>query len=264
MSNPPHVKEPSRHAATGANGPTSKPGHLRSFGRRRGRPLSPRQSELMAKWLPRVSVDLASPAPQDLTNLFEPPVRKVAIEIGFGGGEHLVWQARQDPTVGFIGCEPFEDGVAKVVTAMETHGLTNIRLHMDDARDLLSWAPDAAFAAAYVLFPDPWPKARHVKRRLISAAFLTSLARTMATGARLRVATDIPDYLRTALVAFRACSEQFEWSASSPADWRDRPDDWPQTRYEQKAIREGRRCYYLSFKRRAISEPGSVPAGHVE
>ncbi|MEO1205196.1 MAG: tRNA (guanosine(46)-N7)-methyltransferase TrmB [Pseudomonadota bacterium] len=237
--------------------PARKAEPLRSFGRRKGRPLSPKQAALMAELLPRLQLDLSSPPPAVLTELFNDtdggplarPVTQVALEIGFGGSEHLIAQARKNPDTGFVGCEPFEDGVAKAVTAIDEHNLRNVRLWPDDARKIFDWAPAQSFSAAYILFPDPWPKARHLKRRLINADFLVDLSKKLQPGAPLRVATDIGDYLRTTLISVHQ-SECFEWRASRPTDWRTRPDDWPPTRYEAKALREGRRCYYLTFHRR--------------
>jgi tRNA (guanine-N7-)-methyltransferase len=170
------------------------------------------------------------------------------LEIGFGGGEHLIWQARENPNVQLIGCEPFEDGVIKVLTAIEAEGLGNIRLHMGDARDVLRALPDASIARAFILFPDPWPKRKHQKRRLINAHLLGMLARVMTPGGELRFATDIGDYARSALLAFRT-EPRFCWQAASPQDWRIRPADWPPTRYEAKAGREGRLRYYFRFRR---------------
>lgn len=224
------------------------PAELRSFGRRRGRTLSPRQQQLMDDVLPRLQPDLSKPPPPLLTGLYNPGVEMVWLEIGFGGAEHLVWQAEHNPGVGFIGCEPFEDGVAKALVAIDEKPLSNVLLHPDDARDLLRWLPEASIDRAFILFPDPWPKKRHVKRRLISPHLLDLLARVMRPGAELRIGTDIGDYLRTILIAFQR-ETRFHWTANSPTDWRNRPADWPQTRYEQKAMREGRRCYYLSFIR---------------
>ena len=221
---------------------------LRSFGRRRGRKLSVRQSALWHDQLPKVAVNLNEPAPQSLTSLFPSEVSSVWLEIGFGGGEHLVWQAQQNPTAGLIGCEPFEDGVVKVLDAIETHALGNIRVHADDARDLLRWLPDASLARAFVLFPDPWPKRKHLKRRLVNASLLASLARVLRPGAELRLGTDIADYARTMLMAAQG-EPRFRWTATTANDWRIRPADWPQTRYEAKAVREGRRSCYLLFKR---------------
>lgn len=224
-------------------------GDLRSFGRRRGRTPSPRQQDLLDRVLPGLELDLKTPPPADLRELFHDSVTSLAIEIGFGGGEHLLWQAGHDPQTGYIGCEPFEDGVIKVLSGIEDAGLANIRLHADDARDVLRWLPPASLDAAYVLFPDPWPKVRHRKRRLVNPQTLDLLARVLKPGARLRLGTDIADYARTMLIALDKV-EKFAWNAASPADWRDRPADWPPTRYEQKALREGRRCYFFTLHRR--------------
>lgn len=223
-------------------------GELRSFGRRRGRVLSPRQQRLMAEVLPTLQPDLSRPVRGPIGSLYNPSLAQVWLEIGFGGAEHLIWQAEHNPGVGFIGCEPFEDGVAKALIGIEEKGLSNIRLHPDDARNLLRWLPENSIDRAFILFPDPWPKKRHAKRRLISPHLLDLLARVMRPGAELRIGTDIGDYLRTILIAFQGQS-RFRWSARTPSDWRHRPADWPPTRYEHKAVREGRRCYYLSFLR---------------
>jgi tRNA (guanine-N7-)-methyltransferase len=221
---------------------------LRSYGRRRGRRPSARQAALLLHELPRVALKLSVAPPARLSEIFVPPVDEVWLEIGFGGGEHLLWQARANPRVGLIGCEPFEDGVVKALSAIEQEELANIRLHADDARPLLRWLPDAAIARAFILFPDPWPKKRHQKRRLVSAATLGGLARIMRPGAELRIATDIGDYARWILLAVRQ-QRSFAWSAAGPRDWRERSADWPSTRYEQKALREGRRCSYFRFRR---------------
>lgn len=223
------------------------PDELRSFGRRRARRLSPRQQELLETVLPRVAVvrrdgsievaDADGDRPQWL-------------EIGFGGGEHLIWQARANPDVHIVGCEPFIDGVVKVLTAIEEQALGNISVHDDDVRPLLRACPDARFERVFVLFPDPWPKRRHLKRRLINDALLDALARTMTPGAELRIATDIDDYARTILLNVSG-HPMFEWQARRAADWRERPADWPQTRYEQKAGLAGRRAYYFRFRRRS-------------
>lgn len=235
-----------------SGGSQASVGDLRSFGRRRGRKASDRQRALLETLLPRVAVDVARLAADPASGLIELFVAKreqIWLEIGFGGGEHLVWQARSHPQVGIIGCEPFEDGVVKVLDAIDGGGLDNVRVLAEDARPLLRALPSASIDRAFILFPDPWPKRRHQKRRLVQPLLVAELARVMKSGAQLRIATDIGDYARTALLA--VCGNpQFAWTASSPGDWRARPDDWPQTRYEQKAVREGRRSYYFQFCRR--------------
>lgn len=230
-----------------------KPAHprateIRSFGRRHGRKLSARQDHLLADLLPRVTVDLLEPAPTDLKAAFPAGTAAVWLEIGFGGAEHLVWQAERNPSVGLIGCEPFEEGVVKALAAIEAGGLGNVRLFADDVRPLLRWLPEASLSRVFMLFPDPWPKRRHQKRRLFSPDLLHLLARAMVPGAELRLATDIGDYARTALLAV-ARTPAFRWTAEVPGDWRVRPADWPGTRYEAKAGREGRRCYFFRFVR---------------
>lgn len=231
--------------------PTSE---LRSYGRRKGRKATPRQAKLLRELLPRVSVDLTAPSGRSasggrLDGRESPDAKKsVFLEIGFGGGEHLIWQAQHNPNVRLIGCEPFEDGVVKVLDAIEQQHISNIQLYMGDARDVLRWLPEASIDRAFILFPDPWPKRKHQKRRLVNSSTLALLARVMRPGAELRFGTDIGDYARSALEAFHN-EKRFEWQADTPADWRVRPADWPQTRYEMKAHREGRVCYYFRFRR---------------
>lgn len=222
-------------------------GDLRSFGRRRGRKLSGRQERLMSELLPSVSVD--PDQEYNVHALFGEGVADVWLEIGFGGAEHLLWQAKANPGVGLIGCEPFEEGVVKALTGIADGGLQNVRLYSDDARAILRWLPEGALARVFVLFPDPWPKVRHRKRRLITPGFVDLVARVLRSGGELRFATDIGDYARTALEAL-AHDDRLVWKASGPQDWRARPDDWPQTRYEAKAIREGRPRYFFRFLRR--------------
>lgn len=226
---------------------------LRTYGRRRGHGLSARQEGLLSTVLPRVGLDLSRPCPPDAGALFSPPVRETWLEIGFGGGEHLVWQAQSRTDVGLIGCEPFIDGVVKVLDVVERTGAPNIRIHADDARLVLRWLPPASIARAFVLFPDPWPKKRHHKRRLLVPATLAMLARVMPPGAELRFASDIESYVESALVAI-AEEGSFEQTAQSLAEPRLRPADWPSTRYEAKALAAGRQSVYLRFRRR---QPGS-------
>jgi tRNA (guanine-N7-)-methyltransferase len=212
---------------------------LRSYGRRRGRKPSERQAALLQNVLPRVALDLEK-SPEFAEDVW--------LEIGFGGGEHLIWEAERHPNVPFIGCEPFEDGVIKVLDQIEMQHLDAIRVHMGDARDVLRWLPEASVSRAFVLFPDPWPKRKHQKRRLVNVQTLALLARVMRIGGELRFATDIGDYARSALEAFGR-EPRFSWIVQRPSDWRVRGADWPGTRYEAKAAREGRRCYYFRFRR---------------
>jgi tRNA (guanine-N7-)-methyltransferase len=186
--------------------------------------------------------------PQDARRLFAPATSAVWLEIGFGGAEHLIWQAQRNPDVGLIGCEPFEDGLVKALTAIDEGGLGNLRLLGDDVRPLLRWLPEGSISRVFMLFPDPWPKKRHQKRRLFSPDLLGLLGRVMVPGGELRLATDIGDYARTALLA-AAGTPLFRWTAERPADWRVRGPDWPATRYEAKAAREGRKSYFFCFVR---------------
>ncbi len=232
-----------------------EPPELRSFGRRRGRKRSARQQALLGEVLPRFALDLKDACPRSLSTLFPVPTSVVWLEIGFGGAEHLIWQARHNPETGILGCEVFDDGVVKAVSAIEEHAVANIRISTHDARDVLRWLPDASLQRVFILFPDPWPKKRHEKRRLISRGLLDRLACVMAPGAELRVATDVGDYARAILFAAGAHSA-FAWQAASPQDWRERRPDWPETRYEAKARREGRRCYFFRFLR--TSSPAAI------
>lgn len=221
---------------------------LRSYGRRKGRKATPRQTKLLSELLPRVSVDLTAPSGRLPEGESKGANKQVLLEIGFGGGEHLVWQAKHNANTTLIGCEPYEDGVIKVLDVIDRERIENIRLHMGDARDVLRWLPEASIDRAFILFPDPWPKRKHQKRRLVNVATLDLLARILRPGAELRFGTDIGDYARSALEAF-AQERRFVWQAEGPSDWRVRPDDWPETRYEAKAHREGRLCYYFRFRR---------------
>ena len=222
---------------------------LRSFGRKRGRKLSRRQSKLVTDVLPRWQIDLERVAqPGELGKLFDPPVQEVWLEIGFGGGEHLLHQALAHPDVGIIGCEPFLDGVVKVLSTIVNLQIGNIRLHPDDVRPLIRALPEGSLSRVFILYPDPWPKARHAKRRLVSTQFLGLLSRAMTPGAELRIATDIPAYARSVVLAAHQ-SASLHWTARSADDWRVPWADWPGTRYETKAKREGRRPIYLTYRK---------------
>jgi tRNA (guanine-N7-)-methyltransferase len=211
---------------------------LRSYGRRRGRKPSARQAALLREALPRFAFDPAA----------RPEAAQTWLEIGFGGGEHLLSQARRNPHALIIGCEPYEDGVIKVLSAIESEGLKNIRVHMGDVRDVLRQFAPGLLDRAFILFPDPWPKRKHRKRRLVNSLLLELLARALKPKAELRIATDIGDYARTMLEAFRM-EPRFVWQAESPDDWRAQPADWVETKYESKATEAGRRRYYFRFLR---------------
>jgi len=222
---------------------------LRSYGRRKGKALSARKERLLQDLLPRLRPDLQGPPPGLLRDLFPMPVREVWLEIGFGSGEHLLWQAEHHKDVGFIGCETFINGLASLLGAIETKGLPNIRVHDGDAREALGWLPDRSVGRVFILFPDPWPKKRQLKRRLISAETVSEFARVLTPGGELRVASDSGDYAAHTLLLLRQ-SGAFTWSAERAPDWGVRPADWPETRYERKALAEGRKSVYLSFTRR--------------
>jgi len=200
--------------------------------------------------LPELKFALPACGALDPPGLFAAPVSAVWLEIGFGGGEHLAAQAEANPEIGFIGCEVFENGIARLTATIARSGLDNIRIFPDDARLLLAALPAGSVERAFVLFPDPWPKARHHKRRLIAPATLDQFARIMTDGAELRLATDDPAYLAWMLEAVTAHPE-FRWTARRPADWRTRPPDWPPTRYQEKALAAGRTPAFLRFVRRA-------------
>ncbi|NJO22781.1 MAG: tRNA (guanosine(46)-N7)-methyltransferase TrmB [Sphingomonadales bacterium] len=221
---------------------------LRSFGRRRGRKHSARQEHLLREVLPRVALDVST-ARGVVAETLSAGASDVWLEIGFGSGEHLLGRAAEHPGICCIGCEPFQDGVVKVLDAIETGGRENIRLYSDDARDLLRVLPPGSIGRAFVLFPDPWPKRRHVKRRLLSRRTFTLLAGVMRSGAELRIATDIGDYATGILLAAHE-EGSFHWRASGASSWRERPAGWIRTRYEEKAMAAGRRCYFFSFERR--------------
>jgi tRNA (guanine-N7-)-methyltransferase len=228
-------------------------GHERSrggafFGRRKGHPLRPHQAALMERLLPRLAVDLGAPPPDPLASLFARPVDDIGLEIGFGGGEHLAAQAADRPRRGFIGCEPFVNGMAKALALIEARGLDNIRLHFGDASDLIAWLPSGALAGVDLLYPDPWPKRRHRKRRFVQDASVAELARVLRPGAEFHFVTDWPDYAEWTLARLIR-SPLFAWTAERADDWR-RP--WPgfsPTRYEAKAKQAGRAPCYLVFRR---------------
>jgi tRNA (guanine-N7-)-methyltransferase len=218
------------------------------YGRRKGKPLKGAQAVAYERRLPDLKLDLAAPAPVDLAELWPRSVASVRLEIGFGGGEHLLHRARALPGTGFIGVEPFVNSMAKMVSGLDAEGLTNIRVHDDDATQLLDWLPEATIDHIDLLYPDPWPKKKHWKRRFVSPVNLDRFARVLKPGGRFCFASDIDTYVNWTL-AHIAAHPAFEWTAERADDWRSPWDGWPGTRYEAKAIREGRTPCYLGFVR---------------
>jgi tRNA (guanine-N7-)-methyltransferase len=222
------------------------------YGRVRGKTLRPAQRTHLEQDLDRLSpgpVDWEENperVPLDLAARFGD--RPVWLEVGFGGGEHLVHQAQANPGVALIGCEPFLNGVAMLLRKIHDAGVENLAIYPGDVRNLFDVLPDASIARAFLLYPDPWPKKKHHKRRFVTPEHLQPLARVMAPGAVFRVATDIPDYVRQTLQEVPRAG--FDWTAQRSSDWRQPWADWCSTRYEQKALREGRVPHYLTFVRR--------------
>ena len=218
------------------------------YGRRKGHPLRPRQAELFGSLLPRLALDLGVPPPDNLASLFPAVVDDGRLEIGFGGAEHLIAQAQANGRTGFIGCEPFVNGMAKALVAIDELNLTNIRLHHGDAAELLAWLPAASIARVDLLYPDPWPKRRHWKRRFVSDANVAALARILRPGGEFRFATDWAHYAEWTLLRLLR-SDDFSWTGERADDWRRPWPDFSGTRYEAKAAREGRVPTYLTFRR---------------
>ena len=218
------------------------------YGRRKGKPLSARRGHLMATAYRALAVDLAVPGPARLSGIFPVAVDAIRLEIGFGGGEHLIQAATAAPGTGFIGVEPFLAGMAKAVAAIDAAGLRNIRLFDGDAADLLDWLPAAVLTEVDLLYPDPWPKRRHWKRRFVNRENLDRLARVLKPGGTFRFASDIDSYIEWTLFHLLRHPD-FSWTAACADDWRRPFAGWPGTRYEAKALREGRTPTYLTFRR---------------
>lgn len=216
------------------------PEMLRSFGRRHGRKLRAHRAALVETLLPKLLITLPSP------ELSDNPPQPLWFEIGFGGGEHLEQQARLNPQVHFIGCEPYVNGMARLLSAIERDRLSNIRVYDNDARELLDALPDNSIARMFILFPDPWPKVRHHKKRIISQASLALFHRKIKTGGLLRIATDHVDYCTWMLENLLAFGK-FSWQAESQADWKTPPEHWVTTRYQAKAEAEGRKAVFLDW-----------------
>ncbi len=195
----------------------------------------------MAELYPQIAVDPSQPIP---TTGFD----KIWLEIGFGGSEHLIWQAGNNPDTLVIGAEPFINGVARAVSSVDTDGLKNVRLYQGDGREVMDALPDGSLDRLFVLFPDPWPKSRHNKRRIITPEFLDNAHRILKPDGIFRFGSDIIDYVDWTITRVQAHGG-FSWKPARKDNWRVRPNDWPQTRYEAKAIREGRTCHYFGFVR---------------
>jgi len=221
------------------------------YGRLKGKTLKKSQKTYLDEDLARLSPgpvgwdENPGRIPLDLEGLFGG--RPVWLEVGFGGGEHMVHQAAANPDVGIIGAEPYINGVAMLLGKIRRAGVENLAVHPGDVRDLMDVLPDNSISRAFLLYPDPWPKARHHRRRFVTQEHLVPLARVLKPGAIFRVATDIPDYVRQTLEEVPRAG--FEWLAERPSDWRAPWGDWISTRYEQKALREGRVPHYLTFRR---------------
>lgn len=218
---------------------------FRTFGRAKGKPLSPAQKTLMEIEFPKVDVGPAVKAGENPLKDVDSPLW---LEIGFGGAEHLLWQAKHNPDVHILGVEPFLNGVVKAVSGITKDRLNNISLHRGDAREVLKLLPDHSLDRVFVLFPDPWHKARHNKRRIINMEFLEDLHRVIKPGGTFRFGSDIIHYVDWTLTRLKRHGG-FSWLATSQEQWRTRPDDWPSTRYLEKAIREGRSGHFFEFIR---------------
>ena len=222
------------------------------YGRRKGPKLSAHQTELRRTLLSEIAFDPA----KDAHAQFPDSVRDLWLEVGFGAGEHMFELAKENPDVGLIGAEPYESGVAKLLTKIANHPLNNVRIYEGDGRDVIASLPDASLGRFFLLFPDPWPKTRHHKRRFLQMDMLDELARVLKPGGELRFATDDKSYLPYALERLLA-HPAFEWTARGPGDWKRRPEGWPPTRYEAKAIKGP--PSYLAWLRRKPDPARSGP-----
>jgi tRNA (guanine-N7-)-methyltransferase len=236
-------RDPANRDASTDDGATHPRGSF--FGRRKGHKLRAHQADLIEHLLPRLALDIASPSPPDLAGLFDPPADTIRLEIGFGGGEHLIAEARAFPGTGFIGCEPYVNGMAKILTRIEAHNIGNIRLFAGDAAELLAWAPPRSLKRIDLIHPDPWPKRRHWKRRFVQDATVAAMARALKPDGEFRFVSDIDDYCAWTL-AHLSRSPDFAWTAEHASDWKLPWADYTMTRYGPK---EGRQAAYLRFRR---------------
>jgi tRNA (guanine-N7-)-methyltransferase len=227
---------------------SAPPAHGSFFGRRKGHKLRAHQADLIANLLPHLALDLASPPPGNLGDLFDPGAQDVRLEIGFGGGEHLAAEAQTFGETGFIGCEPYVNGMAKILSQIEAHNIGNIRLFAGDAAELLAWLPPRSLSRIDLIHPDPWPKRRHWKRRFVQDATVAAMARVLEPHGEFRFVSDIDDYCAWTL-AHLVRATDFVWQAEHADDWRLPWAGFTMTRYGRKAVREGRAATYLRFRR---------------
>lgn len=231
------------------NARTDRSGQGSFFGRRKGHKLRQHQAGLMTSLLPQLAIDITAPSPEGAQALFGPHAASVRLEIGFGGGEHLLAEAGAHPSTGFIGCEPYLNGLAKIVVQLESKPRPNVKLFAGDAAELLAWLPQASLTRIDLIHPDPWPKRRHWKRRFVQGATIAAMARTLVDEGEFRFVSDIADYASWTLMQF-ARSADFSWIAEQADDWRKPWAGYTMTRYGLKAQREGRNATYLIFRRR--------------
>ncbi len=236
--------------STKRDSPTGDDGRRQGsfFGRRKGHKLRVHQADLVENLLPHLALDIASEAPADICDLFDPRADQLRLEIGFGGGEHLVAEAQRPRDTGFIGCEPYVNGMAKILAQIEAHNIGNIRLFAGDAAELLAWLPPNSLSLIDLIHPDPWPKRRHWKRRFVQDANVRAMARVLKPSGEFRFVSDIDDYCAWTL-AHLVRSPDFRWMAERADDWRKPWDGYTMTRYGRKATREGRVTSYLRFQR---------------
>ncbi|MBL4599009.1 MAG: tRNA (guanosine(46)-N7)-methyltransferase TrmB [Rhizobiaceae bacterium] len=219
------------------------------FGRRKGPKLHRYQQGLVDEFLPTLIIDITQPSPNEIGELFpEQSLKQYHLEVGFGGGEHLLHQAKLNPDIGYIGVEPFLNGMGKALAGIKAENLKNIRIYDNDATPLLDWLPASSFERLYLLYPDPWPKKKHWKRRFVNQGNLDRIARILRSGGEFRFASDIDTYVNWTLNHCHS-HRAFDWSGVQASNWHEPWANWIQTRYEAKAIREGRQPAYFRYSR---------------
>ena len=218
------------------------------FGRRKGHKLRHHQADLIDHLLPHLALDLSIADASNPASLFDAQTESLRLEIGFGGGEHLIAEALAFPAIGFIGCEPYVNGMAKILSQIEANNITNIRLFAGDAAELLAWAQPSSFSRIDLIHPDPWPKRRHWKRRFVQDATIAEMSRVLKQRGEFRFVSDIDDYCAWTLMHMQRAAD-FDWTAERADDWRQPWPHYTMTRYGRKADREGRKASYLIFRR---------------